>query len=315
MKPILFCNVAWMKHYRGIKGDPPKSSASYVREHGTGSERHNFNPTGGTMRGFVQVKGTINLQRLGGSADDESLEGVTVVWVAPSPLGGTYIVGWYRNATVYKQLKCDHRAPERDYNITAAPKDCVLVPVDRRVYSIPRGKGGIGQSCVWFAAGQQLRFFGEVNSYIRSGGTKVPIQARREGRRSFARNSDPLLMQKVEENAIRASDRHYRKIGYTIKSVEKDNCGWDLEAYLNHKLHMRIEVKGLSGSNVGIEFTPNEFRQMKRFRDSYRICVATDALKKPLLYVFSYSPDSNRWEDLEGRELRIEKIIAARMHL
>ena len=30
MSPILFCNIAWMKSYRGIQGDPPKGGGNTV---------------------------------------------------------------------------------------------------------------------------------------------------------------------------------------------------------------------------------------------------------------------------------------------
>jgi hypothetical protein len=313
MKPILFCNIAWMKHYKGTRGDPPKSSASYIREHGTGSENHNFNPTGGSMRGFVQVTGTINLKRLGTSNDDDFIAGATVVWIAPSPLGGTVIVGWYRNATIYKEVRVDHRVQGRDYNIVAKPKDCVLLPIDRRIYAVPRGKGGIGQSCVWYADNTNPRFRRQVISYIQSNGTKMQKAKKHTVHRPFARNADPLRMQKVETTAVRAIVRHYKKLGYVVDSVEKDNLGWDLQAFLNASSFLRLEVKGLSGSQVSIELTPNEYRNMERYRDTYRVCIVSDALKRPSVYIFSYSPDHRQWEDSDGRVLRVQRITSARM--
>ena len=120
MAPILFCNIAWMKNYKGIRGDPPRGGGSFVTENGTGSERQNFNYKDGIVRGYVQVTGSINIQRLGASQEAKQVKNVTVVWVANSTFG-TVIVGWYLNATVLKtkEPKIDSRFRDRDYNIIA----------------------------------------------------------------------------------------------------------------------------------------------------------------------------------------------------
>jgi hypothetical protein len=75
-----------------------------------------------------------------------------------------------------------------------------------------------------------------------------------------------------------------------------------------------LEVKGLSGANLVIELTPNEYHMMQKQRDSYRICVVVNALvNKAILYVFAYSAESNAWEDDKGRKLTITEIVSARM--
>ena len=40
---ILFCNIAWMKHYEGItEEDKPRDGGSYVTENGNAYESNNF---------------------------------------------------------------------------------------------------------------------------------------------------------------------------------------------------------------------------------------------------------------------------------
>jgi len=68
----------------------------------------------------------------------------------------------------------------------------------------------------------------------------------------------------------------------------------------------------LSGSQIVVDLTPNEYAAMRAYQESYRVCVVTNALTAPYLEVFSYSPDSRQWESPERRVLNIQEIIAAR---
>jgi len=313
MKPILFCNIAWMRNYQGARGDKPIGGGSYVKENGTGSEVHNFNPKDGVIKGFVQVKKTINLQRLGADKKARLLEDVTVVWLASSPLRGTFIVGWYLHATLCAGKKTDPRFHYRQYNITAKSRNCYLLPIDRRTFEIPRGLGGVGESNVWYAENKPVRFFKDILSYIRSKGKIVKARRRIHPFAGGWRNRDPLKRQKVEAKAIRAVYRHFTSLGYQVKSFEKDNLGWDLQAHLNERNFLRLEVKGLSGEFILTELTPNEYRNMERHYDTYRICVVSKALRNPIISIFAYSPDHDNWEDDNGNVLDIQKIVSARI--
>jgi hypothetical protein len=314
--PILFCNIAWMKYYRGLRGDIPTGGGSYIAEHGTGSEIHNFNDKDNVIKGFVMIKegGSINIQRLGAKDDAEELNDVTVVWVAPSPLGNV-IVGWYLQSTVLKNMKKDSRFNDRAYNIIAKPQNSFLLPINKRTFQIPRGAGGMGQSNIWYAEKQPKEFIENVLAYIKSDGELI-VKKNRIGRtKSYGRNSDPLKRQRVEEKAILVISKYFTSLGYEVQSFEKDNLGWDLQAHLGDKQFLRLEVKGLSGDSILIELTPNEFANMEKYSSSYRICVVTNTLQKPNIYIFSYSPDHRNWEDDKGNVLRIQKIVSARMDI
>jgi hypothetical protein len=71
-------------------------------------------------------------------------------------------------------------------------------------------------------------------------------------------------------------------------------------------------VKGLSGLQIVVDLTPNEYAAMQRHRDSYRLCVVPNALTNPCLEIFSYSQDSGLWESGTGSVLHIQDIVAAR---
>jgi len=107
---IIFFNTGWMDFYRGISNDTIKGGGKYVEKEGWGHEMYNFTNYEGSVFGYVQPTidykygnpDTIKIEKIGASKRDEKIEGVTVVWTAKHPNnGGTRIVGWYLNATIY----------------------------------------------------------------------------------------------------------------------------------------------------------------------------------------------------------------------
>jgi 5-methylcytosine-specific restriction protein A len=157
--PLVFFNIGWMSHYNGIKGDSIARGGKY-NQHSIGYEVCNFSKNRGALYGYVQPVGkSIRIEKLGASKKDERIENVTVIWTAGPESGGTVVIGWYRNATVYRNLQTIARpnATQRsndvaEFRVTAPASDAVLLSIGRRELLIPRAvKGGIGQSNVWFA--------------------------------------------------------------------------------------------------------------------------------------------------------------------
>jgi hypothetical protein len=104
---------------------------------------------------------------------------------------------------------------------------------------------------------------------------------------------------------------YFTRLVYRVESFERDNLGWDLNAVLG-KRDLKLEVKGLSGSQIVVFLTPNEYVAMGKYRESYRVCVVPNTLTEPYLEVFAYSPDSRQWESPQRRILNIQEVIAAR---
>ena len=158
---VIFCNVGWMEHYQGLKhGDQIVGGGSYVKEEGRGHEICNFAPSRNILYGYVQPPGAqIDIERIGASADDKSINGVTVIWTATRPTGGTAVVGWFKNATVFRDYQkfpkptAIHQQHGIDGYWISAPLDQAnLLPVDERTLEIPRQvKGGMGQANIWYA--------------------------------------------------------------------------------------------------------------------------------------------------------------------
>ena len=140
------------------------------------------------------------------------------------------------------------------------------------------------------------------------------------------RQTDAELRRRVEQEAINHAIAYYESdVGgsHRVESVEKDGVGWDLEAFAEDGANLKIEVKGLSGKDLVVELTPNEYAKMlsPENRADYIIYVLPEALSsKPVAYIFRYDAILSKgkelvWVSEEGQRLWIEPIIAARLSI
>ena len=329
---IIFFKIGWMENYCGqTANDQIQGGGSYVKKHGIGHEVCNFapNPDDGYLYGYVQpIAETIDLKRLDQNSNGVSISGVTVIWVATHHVKkgslGAKIVGWYRNATVFTTFQPFEHIPVLQkengisrYIIKAPSDQAVLLPVDARVITIPRAqdiKGFFGQSNVWYGDAKNedvQKFVHKITNYIEQY-EKESILEDLKNKQSYAKDQERKV--KVEQAAIRTSICYFEQLGYAVRSVEKDNCGWDLEAEAG-RTSLRIEVKGLSGDVFNIGLTPNEYKAFEKKSDDYRLSVVTNALKEPKLFICRFSEEQNGWiAETEGespKKLNIELISSA----
>lgn len=326
LPPLLFVNIGWMVNYSGISDDDPTLGGhGYLRNNKLGHEAWNFAPWRDHVYGYVPRSARINLKHLGGSSSAESVGGVTVVWIARNPRNGTTcIVGWYTDATVYQEN--EHIVLPRKggfdvgYQIIApAEKAVLLLPVERRLFTIPteKRKGNLGQSPIWYGGSDKFRT--AVREYIGNAG----VLRARPGSRS-KRQTDPEARKKIELAAIRHATRFYesREGGSrTVDSVERDGVGWDLTVSADNGEILKVEVKGLSGSNLVVELTPNEYKTMRstEHRTHYVIYVVTNAgTEKAQRHIFLHDQEKSRgrslvWIAADGRILKIEERTGARL--
>lgn len=312
----LFCNVGWMEAYEGLQGsDTIQGGGSFVAIEGRGHEICNFTDVDGQLFGYVQPPGKqIDIDRIGADDKQDSISGVTVVWTATRPKalgGGTAIVGWYRDATVYRDYQRHNSIPADlqingvdGYWIKANAKTSHLIEdVDARSFDIPRQvKGGMGQSNVWYADSVEASsLVKRVLIYVENSGTRSKGRAKRRTKPDQERN---VL---VEKAAIAACRAHYEALDYIVASVEKDNLGWDLVATLG-RVKLRIEVKGLSGTSFSVELTPNEYLAFSEQVVDYRLAVVIDALSQPQLSLCRYIAEKSRWiiENQSERMIEIQ---------
>jgi hypothetical protein len=246
----------------------------------------------------VQVPGeAINLDRLGAGSDDTSIGGVTVVWTATRPGGGSTIVGWYKDATIFRSYQIFKKIPLAQsqnsidgFWMKAPAAMATILPVDSRIFEIPRQKkGGMGRSNIWYAdRPESAKLVDSVRAMI--GGGRPPIVKPS----NHSRQQDQEKKARIESEAIRVCCAHFEGLGYTVESVEKDNVGWDLVARAGRS-SLRIEVKGLSGSSFSIELTPNEYTAFSQRAGDYRLAVVVEALGRPKLFICRYSNEESTW--------------------
>ncbi len=170
MQKIIFFRIAWMKEYRGVTiNDVPRHGGEYVERRGYGGEVYNFQPYQGKVYGFVEAgwkpkPRRINIARLGASKHKDSVGDVLVVWVARScSESGTFVVGWYKNATVYKVRQeppqgANRKLPNGEDALYFAEADefnSCLIPWNKRDFPIGMGEGLFGRHSIWYADSQQ----------------------------------------------------------------------------------------------------------------------------------------------------------------
>ncbi len=328
--PVLVCNVSWMKRYRGIGGEKPQGGGSWVKKKGYGHELYNFFPHKGRLYGYVQAVGnTIAIERLGANPDDERIEGVTVVWAATDPVTrGTYVVGWYRNATVYRhkqdfsdgghRYEPDTRKPI-GFNVVANEADTRCLGIEERVLPVPRrGKGNMGQSNVWYAAsnsGQARLFLADLHRLLQGGPSAIKRQRIKRSSSGQRWQPDVEKRAKVERMAEEAVAMWYEERGFSISRVQRENLGWDLEAIKHGERVLQLEVKGLSGSSIIVEMTPNEYGQMKKRYHTFRLCIVTqaDKPKSRKIHHLRFQKHQPVLEDEEGRAFQLAEVIGARV--
>ena len=165
-----------MAYYKGITPkDIPENGGSYVTENGEAHECYNFdavvNNEGkeqclgfamltGRNGGGVQIK-LENIVGCSGLKNEDCVEGVTVVWCAKTRGSNIRVVGFYKNAKVYRnsQFAEFDTGYIQQYNFVADKKDCVLIPYSDRNsksewYVPTSGKNnstfGFGRSSIWY---------------------------------------------------------------------------------------------------------------------------------------------------------------------
>jgi hypothetical protein len=320
--PLLFLNVGEMSKYEGLPGDTISGGGRNVSLYGFGHEILNFKPYKRKMCGYGRAPhNTIRIEKLGATKEDKTEPCVTAVWVAQS-----HIVGWYKNATVYRRPQPPPPGSDRifkgkpiDYNVTAQKSDWKRIDRDDRLMPVPRAKErkhAMGRY-LWYAEGpSNASFRKKVEKYIDADGNFSAISTARRavkarGKSGAPRQPDIDKKQRVERIAMHLSKRHFEALNYRITPVHKDNLGWDLEARKAGAI-LRLEVKGLSGRDLCVEMTPNEYAMMRKHKHTYRICVVTGCLSHSrALSVFAFA--EGRWTDENDRPLHLKKIESARL--
>lgn len=164
MGDILFLNIGWMNKYSGLwkQADKIVGGGKWVNKTGHGHEVCNFLACkDGYIYGHVETskineKDGVTIDRdIKVLGENEYYDGVDVVWTATHPTdGGRRVVGWYRNARVYRKRQTFSRPPSLqhkkdkiiEYRVRCLSSDAHLIDHDSRNIKLGHGKGWMGQT-------------------------------------------------------------------------------------------------------------------------------------------------------------------------
>jgi len=316
--PLLVLRVGYMERYDGP--DTITSGGAYIAENGVGGEVFNFKPSREKCYGYAMSRhfAGLNLRYIDNSQtwqEGDELTGVDVVFIARRPGFGQVVVGWYRNATVFHQQYRVRRGSipgmneaKRHFLCVADADSARLLPEDDRTFEVPYAPAGFkgfpGQSNVWYPSKNTdqpsvARFIRKLTKYIAATpGVALPkdevSDANRGGKKGRGSTPDHAHNALVEAAAVNAVWARYEADGFTVKSVEADCLGWDLEMTKGRQ-SLRVEVKGTSGAAIYFELTPNEYAKLKEHAASYRVCVVCDALTSPRIFDLKPETFGNGW--------------------
>lgn len=177
--PLVVCRVAYMKFYDGITADDNPVSGGVENK----NNFHRYDD--GNCYGFIETgfrsghKGenkyanAITIESIKPMIKEQqpSVDGVRVVMVALSPTLKKYVVvGWYDNATVYRNRVVDG---DLIYMTKCLYADAHLIPDADRSFEIPQAQSndfGIGQSNFWYiqTKDNDFEFEQQLTEYIDS---------------------------------------------------------------------------------------------------------------------------------------------------
>lgn len=220
---MIFFNIAWMKSYDGqTEEDKPKDGGIWDEK----NEVCNFANVDGRCYGFVYPAnmGEIKIEKIGADPATEQIDNVTVVWTAKHVNFGTVVVGWYQNATVYRNAQpIDNSALHLKNNVNLFYTDCALedatlLPERQRTFQIPRGEGGMGQYLIWYAdtkigtqTKQKLQQF--IDGIVQTQADEATQISRMGGGLNSLGAFDPALgaldedVKKIEESDVSSTEK------------------------------------------------------------------------------------------------------------
>jgi len=106
------------------------------------------------------------------------------------------------------------------------------------------------------------------------------------GAQAGAGFGDPVENKVVESAAIRAVVRAYKEDGWSVRSVERDKCGFDLECSKSGEVE-HVEVKGVRASEPRFIITAGEVEQARKNAKFVLVIVTSAVSSSPKLTKYS----------------------------
>lgn len=281
---VIVFNVTGMELYNGLENGDEVSSfgGEYVKRNRSGGEIYNFQDYNGYCYGYVSTKnGAIRIERIDDiSEDDEKIDNVLVIWTAKlKPDQKNVIIGWYKNATVYRNEHFQEQFPGLGrmllYYCKAKSEDCFLLPMSKREYVIERAKDkgtgmGLGQSNVWFADSDYGRkeiipqivdyidsFTGErINTVFDQDAINVLLSDKAAGIEDLPDDKKPEVLSEKGSEFMETGD-YYRALAFYNSSLKYDTK--------NFGDNIPVSIKSDTYYNIG-----NALRALNCFDESIK---------------------------------------------
>lgn len=308
---VIFARIGFMKYYQGpqIGDETPIAGGGYNREE-LGHEVFNFKPVGRNMYGYfhphMKPPYNINLKRIDPTSKDDYVENVLVIFFAKDPNGGgQVIVGWYKDARVYRSFQKPSNQPERNnfkFYITTTIDNATLLPINKRYYKIGHRlktkEGNPGETNAFYthdtkferkASGPKNDWIEEAIDYVTNyTGPKI-ILIKDEDKSVEESNaialevsqgfqSDSEIRRSIEKYAMHKCKEFYENNGYLLTDTSL-NQPYDFQAIKN-KEELFIEVKGTQGSGEKIILTKNEVEMSKSHGAKMILFVVSEIILK-----------------------------------
>lgn len=106
---------------------------------------------------------------------------------------------------------------------------------------------------------------------------------------------DPAENKLVETAAVRAVAKHYDGHGWSVRSVERDKCGFDMECTKGGAVE-HVEVKGVRGTGLCFVITSGEVKQALENPKFFLVVVTSALTSSPTLTKFSGAEFGQRFD-------------------
>jgi hypothetical protein len=296
---VVFARVGWMQSYQStVTGEPGPIGGGKYNLKNLGWERDNFLiDADGCAHGYFAIgSGTqaINLFRVGGMPQTDAIQklsGILVVFVAPHPiredLDGPVVVGWYRNATLYREEQ-ESADGTRAFRVEAAFADVYCIPSAERDISIPRAKPGvpgIGQSNIYYTRepdGRKREFvwikrvLDSIAEFEADSVVTPIVSAEVQAERKAGFQSDPRIRKAVEDRAMQVVRLYFNR--FSLKNTSKTHS-YDY-SYLDDQTERYVEVKGSQQEDPSIILTRNEVAFARQHSAYMELCVVHSIVVK-----------------------------------
>lgn len=290
---VLFARIGYMQYYQGADTEKPVNGGKHNIEN-IGHEAFNFRrEKDGFCYGYVQPprgkkknnNPRLNIGRINPACKkSDYVKDVLVIWVATKPKeygGGQYVVGWYKNATVFREFqllnKNIRRYPLKDacYNIKCRSEDAVLLPAQKRKLSIPRTNSEItslGQANIFYlldskgapvaALAKEIKNAIALTKKYSGPNLKTKEDCVQDSQSQYSYESDPKIRKAIEDYAMKRCKKFYKRKGFHCEDVSQTKS-YDILATKGNCVKW-IEVKGTRGAGDGVILTKNEVNLAKR---------------------------------------------------